>query len=346
MGGPLLVAINHSLQSISIEQTNNEFTIKKILLNNVTYPHILLRFVTLWFWANKVAGRSRSHPFYSLHAKAPKWPAEDALTEVPDYLLERSRERRAALELETNSDGDVAAQATGASEIEATGATAAVPSPVAVPEIQTIESPKPVAPWVQAAQERKKIPVWMAPVALFLPIWGFMIWGTLEEPTRDTEGPIAAGQAIYENGCATCHGAGGGGGVGYQLNDGEVLLTFPDVESHVAWVINGTSNTGPTYGDPERLGGQRETGALGNMPSFASLSSIEVLEVVLYERSVHGLASNEQLEPYLMWVENGELPSWETGVTAQEISRSFQNFVNSNEAAKNAMEEFQTGINN
>ena len=32
----------------------------------------------------------------------------------------------------------------------------------------------------------------MAPVALFLPIWAFMIWGTLEAPTYDEEGPIAA----------------------------------------------------------------------------------------------------------------------------------------------------------
>ena len=113
-----------------------------------------------------------------------------------------------------------------------TRTAAAVPAPAAAPEIEKVEPPKPIAPWVQAAQTRKKIPVWMAPVALFLPIWGFMIWGTLEEPTREAEGPIAAGQAIYDNSCSACHGAGGGGGVGYQLNNGEVLQTFPDVESH------------------------------------------------------------------------------------------------------------------
>ena len=27
----------------------------------------------------------------------------------------------------------------------------------------------------------------MAPVALFLPIWAFMIWGTLEEPSSNEE---------------------------------------------------------------------------------------------------------------------------------------------------------------
>ena len=262
------------------------------------------------------------------------------MTEVPDYLLERSRERRAALGLEAEGDGGDTAMVPAAST-EAQSAAAAVPAPTAAPEIEKIEPPKPVAPWVQAAQTRKKIPVWMAPVALFLPVWGFMIWGTLEEPTREAEGPIAAGQAIYANSCATCHGAGGGGGVGYQLNDGEVLRTFPDVESHVAWVINATENTGPTYGDAGRPGGQRQTGSLGNMPSFSSLTSAEVLEVVLYERSVHGLATDAQLEPYLLWIEQGELPTWDRGVSPQEIAGGFQSFVRSNDAAQHALEELK-----
>ncbi len=65
------------------------------------------------------------------------------------------------------------------------------------------------------------------------------------------------GGAVYAQ-CSACHGAGGGGGVGYQLNDGEVIKTFPDVESHVAWVVNGSSAAGTPYGDPNREGGQRE----------------------------------------------------------------------------------------
>jgi mono/diheme cytochrome c family protein len=259
------------------------------------------------------------------------------LTEVPDYLLQRSRERRAALGL---GGGDADAGAPAADAAVPAVAEAAAPAAAApAPEIEKVEPPKPVAPWVQAAQERKKIPVWMAPVALFLPIWAFMVWGTLEEPTREAEGPIAAGDAIYAAACATCHGGGGGGGVGYQLNDGEVLLTFPDVESQVAWVVNGTENTSsPTYGDPDRPGGQRQTGGQGNMPAFASLGSTEVMEVVLYERLVHGLESEAHIEPYLLWVESGELPEWETGVSTQAIAADFAAFVAGNAEAAEALE--------
>ncbi len=253
------------------------------------------------------------------------------MTEVPDYLLQRSRERRAALGL--GGDGDAAAvpATTDAAVPDATAA--AVPAPAAAPEIEKVEPPKPVAPWVQAAQERKKIPVWMAPVALFLPIWAFMVWGTLEEPTREAEGPIAAGGGIYESRCATCHGGGGGGGVGYQLNNGEVLLTFPDVESQVAWVVNGSENSPGVYGAADRPGGQRQTGAQGNMPGFQSIGSTEIMEVVLYERLTHGLESEAAIEPYILWIEEGELPEWENGVSPQAIAGQFAEFLRNNDEA-------------
>ncbi len=247
------------------------------------------------------------------------------MTEVPDYLLERSAERRAALGL----GGDTAAAPATTSSADAAPAVAAAatPVPAAAPEIEKVEPPKPIAPWVKAAENRKKIPVWMAPVALFLPIWGFMIWGTLEEPTREETGPIAAGGEIYQGSCAQCHGGGGGGGVGYQLNDGEVLVTFPEVSGHVAWVVNATENSQPTYGDPDRPGGQRVTGARALMPSFQSLGSKEVVEVVLYERVTHGLASEAALAPYLLWVEDGDLPEWELGVSPQALEAAVQEFV-------------------
>ena len=99
------------------------------------------------------------------------------MVEIPDYLLERSREARARL---TGADPGGEATSESSSETAVATTEAAPVEPVVTePEIEKVEPPKPIAPWVLAAQERKKIPVWMAPVALFIPIWAFMIWGTL-----------------------------------------------------------------------------------------------------------------------------------------------------------------------
>lgn len=266
------------------------------------------------------------------------------MTEVPDYLLQRSRERRAALGLSTGDGGDAAAapaaDAGQSAPVPATTA-AATPAPVADSgtEIETYEPPAPIAPWVAAAKARKKIPVWMAPVALFLPIWGFMVYGTLEEPTREAAGPIAVGSEIYSQ-CASCHGAAGGGGVGYQLNEGQVLLTFPDVASHVAWVVNGSPAAGTPYGDPNRPGGQHISGALGSqMPGFASLGGLANLEVSLYERVTHGLQPEEELEPWILWAESGTVPDWDQGVLPQQIQADFEAFLATNPEAAAMVEE-------
>ncbi|HJM29220.1 MAG: hypothetical protein QF596_04535 [Acidimicrobiales bacterium] len=259
------------------------------------------------------------------------------MVEIPDYLLERSREARAQL---TGAASGNDATGSDSAEVTASASEPTITEPVVTePVIEKIEPPKPIAPWVTAAQERKKIPVWMAPVALFLPIWAFMIWGTLEKPTYDDEGPVAAGGAVYDANCSSCHGAGGGGGVGYQLNEGEVVKTFPDVESHIAWVVNGSSPAGTPYGDSNREGGQRIAQNQGVMPGFAALESIEILEVVLYERVTHGLEGTQQLEAYILWAESGELPEWEDGISPQSISASFMEFVEMNPEALEAYEE-------
>ena len=258
------------------------------------------------------------------------------MVEIPDYLIERSREARARFQ---GTDGGASESSSAVVESTASSEeTAPAITQTSEPEIEIIEPPKPVAPWVIAAQTRKKIPVWMAPVALFLPIWAFMIWGTLEEPSSNDEGVIAAGGEVYSQ-CAACHGAGGGGGVGYQLNEGEVIKTFPDVESHIAWVVNGSSSAGTPYGDPDREGGQRISQQQGVMPGFSSLGALQILEVVLYERVTHGLQSPESLEAYVMWAESGNLPMWESGISPQMISGSFADFLETNAEAQEAYEE-------
>ncbi len=133
------------------------------------------------------------------------------------------------------------------------------------------------------------------PVLLFLPIWLIMYVGTLEEPTREV-GVIYEGGLVYAEHCASCHGAGGGGGVGPAFNNGAVIETFSLLESQVAWVVHGTQGYEEagfsTYGDNNKqLGG---TGA--NMPAFgADLTSEELVIAVLYERVELG-GYGEELE--------------------------------------------------
>ena len=221
------------------------------------------------------------------------------MTEVPEYLLERSRQRRQEL---TGEAGPPAGAPAGGAESAAPATTAAgtpatpAPSPLpAVPPAPPPPPPPPPKPWVQAAQRRQKIPYWVMPVLLFLPIWVFMYVGTLEEPTRAATGILADGAEVYAQQCAVCHTAGGGGsGTGPKLSGGEVLLTFPDdpenlgLAQHVTWVALGTDGTGEgnPYGSAER---GRVAGWFANMPGhYDDLTATEILAVVLHERTVHG----------------------------------------------------------
>ena len=219
------------------------------------------------------------------------------MTEVPDYLLERSRQRR--MELTGDAGPSAGAEAAAApAAAPATGVAAAQPAPSPLPAIPPAAPPPPPPPpkpWVQAALARNKIPYWVMPVLLFLPIWAFMYIGTLEDPTRAATGILADGAEVYAQQCAVCHVAGGGGaGSGPQLNGGEVLVTFPDdpeylgLAQHIAWVARGTDGTGEgnPYGAAER---GRVAGWFANMPGHHDeLTATEILAVVLYERTEHG----------------------------------------------------------
>ena len=223
------------------------------------------------------------------------------MTEVPEYLLERSRQRRLELTGEAGpapgapAGGEAAAATPVAASPGAPAATPAASPLPAVPPAAPPPPPPPPKPWVQAALGRQKIPYWVMPVLLFLPIWAFMYIGTLEEPTRAATGILADGAEVYAQNCAVCHTAtGAGSGTGPRLNEGEVLLTFPDdpqnlgLAQHVTWVALGTDGTGEgnPYGAPER---GREAGWFANMPGhYDDLTATEILAAVLHERTVHG----------------------------------------------------------
>ncbi len=219
------------------------------------------------------------------------------MVEVPEHLLQRSRDRRKDLGATTGDEPvtevppseTTAAPAVAQSQAPATAAGPSLPElPDLEPEPEPL--PEPVKPWVQAALARKKIPVWAVPVLIFLPFWAIIFAGTLESPERDSE-IIAMGREVYEGsgGCAGCHGAEGGGGIGPAMVDGEVLAAFEDWRDHVIWVVNGSPPAGQVYNDEGEI-------STAGMPSNGDkLSAQEILAVVYFERVELGGATEADL---------------------------------------------------
>ena len=78
---------------------------------------------------------------------------------------------------------------------------------------------------------------------------------------------LVAGEELYTNQCARCHGRLGGGGAGPQLNDGRMLVAYPDLTQQVAVISNGQ----------------------GGMPAFGSrLDASEIEAVARYTREALG----------------------------------------------------------
>lgn len=232
------------------------------------------------------------------------------MTEIPEHLLKRSRERRAAIGKggdggDADSSGDSAPSSTAPAT---TTPAASAPAPTgpapraAAPAPEAAKPPKPDPHYVKAAKQRRKVPWWAMATLSLMPVWGFMYVRALTEAPEEVEGPLGLGAEIYNN-CASCHGAGGGGGVGYAFTDGEVYETFPRIEDQIRYVYYGTEGYNlagiEIYGNPDRDGGPHRTGALGNMPAFGGqLTGYEILSVVCHERYTLGGAdpSSEEFE--------------------------------------------------
>ena len=214
------------------------------------------------------------------------------MTEVPDHLLQRSRERRAALGGES---APPAAPSGGGGDDAGGGESAAVvPAATAAPAVvEEVAPPRVLPPYVQAALTRKKMPRWMPPVGVAALLWVFVYAGVLFQPGVTISDPVLVeGQEIFATQCSGCHGADGEGGTGRPLAE-QVLLTFPKIDQHLAWVTNGSPAKGTRYGDPNRPGGQHVSqDGWGAMPAFADvLTEEQILAVVRYEREV---LDNEQ----------------------------------------------------
>jgi mono/diheme cytochrome c family protein len=216
------------------------------------------------------------------------------VTEVPEHLLKRSRDRRAALGLGGGDGGDSgggeAAEptASASSAVEA-AAPAGAARPAAVEPIEAAP-PRRVPKYVRASLERKRIPLWVMPVLAFLPIWAVIYVNTLSKPYSNVPTQLVDGATVFAS-CSSCHGANGEGGVGRQLNQGQVLLTFPHLADQLEFVWQGDVGTGigNVYGDPNRAGGAHKAGSFNGgatlMPAWnGALTQSQLLDVVRHER--------------------------------------------------------------
>lgn len=219
-----------------------------------------------------------------------------AVAEIPEHLLRRSKERRAALGLPGGSEGGGDAPAPAEGGTPAAPSSVPAPAPAgggAVPATAPATAPpvpveEPVHPSYIAAEsiQRTKVPSWVMPVLVLLPFWGFLYLGAFgERQSEEVLDPLVLGEQVYKaSGCSSCHGSAGEGGVGPALAGGESVLTFPEEADHEAWVKTGSGPArGQPYGDPDRAGGQRGP-AKGIMPGNPNLSDEEIKAVVAYER--------------------------------------------------------------
>ena len=254
------------------------------------------------------------------------------MVEVPEYLLERSRERRAELTGTGSPDGGETSDAPAAAAPAPAAAAPAPAAPAPLPEAAPPPPPEPDPPYVQAANERKRMPYWAASVMVFLPIWAIFYVGMLEPPDSDELVLAENGATVYST-CASCHGADGSGtATGRQLNDGELLLTFgtapgfDGLAHHLSWVYLGTAGTKRLgleyYGNPDRPEGQREVDSYASgMSGFSNLSIEDLVSVVYYERVTHvGLDAEKAAHTEEMLLALvADAPMFETG-SPDEIS--------------------------
>lgn len=221
------------------------------------------------------------------------------MTEVPEYLFERSRQRRIALGL-LEDDGSGAAVAASSAD-SGDGQVSSGPSSADViaaakadAKLEQVTDIHIEPHWVTAAKSRTKIPMWVLPIMFFLPLWGF-VYVKMTEPPPEPVTAITEGAATYAAQCASCHGGDGagseGGGVGRPLYNGEVLLTFPKLDADlILWLTVGSEGIGigNPYGATDRPGGVHISGETGaNMPGFGgTLSDYKIYSVARYIREV------------------------------------------------------------
>jgi len=235
------------------------------------------------------------------------------VTEIPEHLLKRAKERREAL---GGSEVVPASQVAPASaeSIQPVPSTAIAKQPVTPSAPVGALPPRPDPAYVVAAKTRKKIPFWAMATLSLLPLWAFIYLLALRPQEKTVEGPLAVGAGLY-GACAGCHGADGQGGAGRVLYQGEVLKTFPKIEDMLNFVYSGSQAFATQglaiYGNPDRPGGAHAPLSYNGNPMpqqgakvGGGLTDSQILGVVCHERyTISGAdpTSTEWSKEYDRW---------------------------------------------
>lgn len=205
------------------------------------------------------------------------------MTEVPEHLLRRAKERRAAMTGEPAGGDDAPAGDAGSSKaVEPAAAASPAPSGGGgSPAAPAAPVPPPYTGPPQLPPRKQRVPAWAMPVLVALPLWAILYGGAFGERKSNEEGPVQLGATVYRSqGCSGCHGPAGTGGVGPAMTD--VVKTFPEFQDHVDWVKNGSAEVkGQPYGAEGKV-------ATGGMPPFPNLTEEELTAVVCHERVTYG----------------------------------------------------------
>ena len=105
---------------------------------------------------------------------------------------------------------------------------------------------------------------------------------------------VAHGEEVYKANCAACHQVNGKGLGAFPAMDGSPIVNGP-IAAHVERVLHGK----------------------GAMPSWASLSDLDIASVVTYERNSWGNHKNDLLQPkQVADARNGKMPEDAAGAAA------------------------------
>ena len=261
------------------------------------------------------------------------------MTEIPEHLLKRSRDRRAAVGSwrghGCRDPGRLARRARP--RPRRPRSAPAAPTARLARGRRRRPAPKRTAARAGPALRRRRQAAGEDPVlghgrpqpAAGL---GLHVRPSLTEAPEVAAGPLGGGAEVYARACSSCHGASGEGGVGRQLGGGEVLVTFPPHRGPAALRVlgHGRLQAGRRRGlrrseslrwpTPHRLA-RSDAG-----PERLGLTDVEILAVVCHERYTDGGAdttSEEFVEEYENWCSE-EAPAFlalEEGETLPTLPR-------------------------